>query len=38
LKDAYKNKLENAMVAATFAEAGEFGMAKEVMDSTKDKG
>jgi len=37
LKDAYKKKLENAMVAATFAEAGEFGMAKEVMDSKKDK-
>ncbi len=37
MKEAYKKKLENAMVAATFAEAGEFGMAKEVMDSTKDK-
>lgn len=32
LKDAYKRKLEQAMVAAAFAEEGEFGTAQEIMD------
>jgi DNA-binding NtrC family response regulator len=35
LKDAYKQKLENAMVAATFAEEGEFQTAQEIMDRDK---
>lgn len=37
LKDAYKKKLENAMVAATFAEEGDFGTARSIMDAKKDK-
>jgi DNA-binding NtrC family response regulator len=37
LKDAYKKKLENAMVAATFAEEGDFGTARAIMDAKKDK-
>jgi DNA-binding NtrC family response regulator len=35
LKNAYKQKLENAMVAASFAEEGEFQMAQEIMDKDK---
>lgn len=37
LREAYKKKMEDAMVAATFAEAGEFGTAKEIMDQKKPK-
>ncbi|MGO9567444.1 MAG: response regulator [Desulfomonilaceae bacterium] len=35
LKNAYKKKLEDTMVAATFAEAGEFQTAREIMDEGK---
>ncbi len=35
LKNAYKQKLENAMVAASFAEEGEFKTAQEIMDKDK---
>ncbi len=35
LKNAYKKKMEDAMVAATFAEAGEFETAQEIMDEGK---
>jgi DNA-binding NtrC family response regulator len=35
LKNAYKQKLEDAMVAATFAEAGEFQTARDIMDEEK---
>jgi DNA-binding NtrC family response regulator len=37
IKRAYKNKIESSMLAATFAEAGEFDTAREIMDSEKDK-
>ncbi len=37
LKDAYKAKLQQAMVAAAFAEEGEFDMASSVMDDKKKK-
>ena len=33
VKKAYKNKFESSMMAATFAEAGEFDTAKEIRDS-----
>ena len=36
MRAAYKKKLESAMVAAAFAEEGEFGTAKEIMED-KDK-
>jgi len=35
LKDAYKKKVEDAMVAATFAEEGEFQTAQDIMDEGK---
>jgi len=35
LKNAYKKKMEDTMVAATFAEAGEFQTAREIMDEGK---
>jgi DNA-binding response OmpR family regulator len=35
LKNAYKKKMEDAMVAATFAEAGEFQTAQDIMDEGK---
>jgi DNA-binding NtrC family response regulator len=31
MKDAFRKKVEDAMMAATFAEAGEFETAKEIM-------
>ncbi|MFH0822758.1 MAG: response regulator [Pseudomonadota bacterium] len=39
LKEAYsyKQKLENAMAAASFAEEGEFGTAQQIMDTKHDK-
>ena len=37
IKRAYKRKIESAMTAAAFAEAGEFETAKEIMDRDKDK-
>ena len=37
LKAAYEKKLQDAMVAATFAEAGEFGTAREIMDKSKKR-
>ena len=33
---AYKKKFESSMVAATFAEAGEFETAKKIMDEEKE--
>jgi len=35
LKNAYKKKLEDSMVAAAFAEEGEFRTAREIMDEGK---
>lgn len=35
LKNAYKKKMEDSMVAATFAEAGEFQTARDIMDEKK---
>lgn len=35
LKNAYKKKLEDSMVAAAFAEEGEFQTAKQIMDEEK---
>jgi DNA-binding NtrC family response regulator len=35
LKDAYKKKLEDSMVAAAFAEEGEFGTARAIMEEKK---
>jgi len=37
LRDAYKKKLENAMVAASFAEEGEFETARDIMNPKKKK-
>jgi DNA-binding NtrC family response regulator len=37
LRDAYKRKLEDAMVAATFAEEGDFETAREIMEHKKNK-
>ncbi len=36
LKEAYRKKIEDSMVAATFAEAGEFDTARQVMEPKKD--
>ncbi|MGO9123115.1 MAG: response regulator [Desulfomonilaceae bacterium] len=35
LRKAYKSKVENTMAAAAFAEAGEFGTAKEIISEDK---
>ena len=35
LRKAYKSKVENTMAAAAFAEAGEFGTAKEIASGEK---
>ncbi|MFH1137754.1 MAG: response regulator [Pseudomonadota bacterium] len=37
LKRAYRNKLENTMAAAAFAEAGEFDSAREMIKDKKKK-
>lgn len=37
LREAYREKVEDAMVAATFAEAGDFRTAREVMEGDKKK-
>jgi len=37
MKEAYQRKMEDTMVAATFAEAGDFKTAREVMDEGKDR-
>ena len=37
IKLAYKRKIETTMMAATFAEAGEFNTAKEILDRDKDE-
>lgn len=37
LKNAYKKKLEDTMVAATFAEEGDFQTARQVMDESDKK-
>lgn len=36
IKKAYKSKFESSMMAATFAEAGEFDTAKEIRDSDEE--
>ncbi len=35
LRKAYKSRVENTMAAAAFAEAGEFGTAKEIVSEEK---
>ena len=37
VKLAYKNKFERSMVAATFAEAGEFDIAKDILKEDEEK-
>ena len=37
VKKAYKSKFESSMMAATFAEAGEFDTAKEIRDSDEEE-
>jgi len=37
IKLAYKKNIETTMMAATFAEAGEFNTAKEILDEDKNK-
>jgi DNA-binding response OmpR family regulator len=37
MRAAYKKKLEDTMVAATFAEAGEFQTARDILDDKKRK-
>ncbi len=37
VKNAYKEKFERSMVAATFAEAGEFETARQILDKDKEK-
>lgn len=37
LKAAYQKKLQESMVAATFAEAGEFETAQELMDKSRKR-
>jgi DNA-binding response OmpR family regulator len=37
LRNAYKRKLEDSMVAAAFAEEGEFSTAQAIMDEDKKK-
>jgi DNA-binding NtrC family response regulator len=37
LRNAYKKKLEDSMVAAAFAEEGEFSTAQAIMDEDKKK-
>ncbi len=37
IRRAYKNKIEKALVAATFAEAGEFDTATKILDKDQDK-
>jgi DNA-binding NtrC family response regulator len=36
MKKAYRKKVEDAMVAATFAEAGDFKTAQEIIDEDDD--
>jgi DNA-binding response OmpR family regulator len=37
IKLAYKKKIETTVMAATFAEAGEFETARQILDEDKDK-
>ena len=37
VKKAYREKIEDMMVAATFAEAGEFEGAQDILDESKDR-
>ncbi|MDL1966333.1 MAG: response regulator [Candidatus Desulfofervidus auxilii] len=37
IKKAYKTKIDRTMVAATFAEAGEFKTAKDILNENLDK-
>jgi len=36
IKKAYKQKFESSMMAATFAEAGEFDTAKDILEADKE--
>lgn len=36
IKKAYKQKFESSMMAATFAEAGEFDTAKDILDADEE--
>jgi DNA-binding response OmpR family regulator len=36
IKKAYKQKFENSMMAATFAEAGEFDTAKDILEADEE--
>jgi len=36
IKKAYKQKFESSMIAATFAEAGEFDTAKDILDADEE--
>ena len=38
MKAAYRRKMEDTMVAATFAEAGDFESAKKIMDEDEESG
>ena len=37
IKKAYKQKFESSMMAATFAEAGEFDIAKDILEADEEK-
>ena len=37
IKKAYKQKFESSMMAATFAEAGEFDTAKDILEADEEK-
>jgi ActR/RegA family two-component response regulator len=36
IKKAYKQKFESSMMAATFAEAGEFDTAKDILEADEE--
>ncbi len=38
IKKAYKQKFESSMMAATFAEAGEFDIAKDILKADEENG
>ncbi len=37
IRDAYKNKFQQAMTATAFAEAGDYETAREIMEGDKDE-